>query len=109
MFFTSRQENIFLDGFSFFRQADARMKTEHDHKLIRCPKLGDEMTFAYCLREAGDLPCARIIQCWFRSFDVASFLMNRLTGDEWMRFTGVPPGNKVVSLIEIIEKSKRQQ
>jgi len=85
------------------------MKTEHDHKIIRCPKLGDEMTFAYCLREAGDLPCARIIQCWFRSFDVASFLMNRLTGDEWMRFTDAPPGNKVVSLIEIIEKSKRQQ
>lgn len=54
----SRQEIKILDGFSFFRQADARMKTEHDPKLIRCPKLGDEMTFAYCLREAGDLPCA---------------------------------------------------
>jgi len=85
------------------------MSTVYDHKLIRCPKLGDEMTFAYCLREAGDLPCARIIQCWSRSFDVASFLKNRLTGDEWMRFTGAQPANKVVSLIEIIEKSKRQQ
>ena len=85
------------------------MSTEYDHKLIRCPKLGDEMTFAYCLREAGDLPCARNVQCWFRSFDLASVLKDRLTADEWMRFTGAQPGNKVVSLIEIIEKSKRQQ
>ena len=85
------------------------MSTAYDHKLIRCPKLGDEMTFAYCLREAGDLPCARIIQCWSRSFDVASFIIDRLTGDEWMRFTNAQPENKVVGLLEIIEKSKRQK
>ena len=45
------------------------MKTEHDDKLIRCPKLGDEMTFAYCLREAGDFPCSRIILCWSPPLD----------------------------------------
>jgi len=85
------------------------MKTEHNHKLTRCPKLGDEINFAYCLREAGDLPCRRIIQCWFRSFDVTSFLKNHLNKDEWSRFAGGQSGNKVASLIEIIEKSKRQK
>ena len=109
MFFTSRQENIYLDGFSFFRQTRNVMKSEHDHKLTRCPKLGDEINFAYCLREAGDLPCRRIIQCWFRSFDVESFLKNQLSEDEWMRFTNAQPENKVVGLLEIIEKSKRQK
>jgi hypothetical protein len=84
------------------------MKTEHDHKLIRCPKLGDEMTFAYCLREAGDLPCARILQCWFRSFDVESLLKDRLTSSQWEGFTGAKTKDKVASLIEIIENAKRQ-
>ena len=84
------------------------MKTEHDHKLTRCPKLGDEMTFAYCLREADDLPCARIMQCWFRSFDVEALLKEGLTSDEWNRFTGAEPKDKVSSIIEMIEKVKRQ-
>ncbi|MCK7506784.1 MAG: hypothetical protein MZV70_23760 [Desulfobacterales bacterium] len=84
------------------------MKTEHDHKLIRCPKLGDEMTFAYCLREAGDLPCARIIHCWQSAFDVEALLKELLTPDEWERFTCAQPKDKVTSLIEIIENAKRQ-
>jgi hypothetical protein len=83
------------------------MKTEHDHKLIRCPKLGDEMTFAYCLREAGDLPCARIVQCWFLFFDVAALVKENLTHEQWERFTCAQPKDKVTSLLEIIEKAKR--
>ena len=82
------------------------MKTEHDDKLIRCPKLGDEMTFAYCLRESGDLPCARIIQCWFRFLDVAMLLKDQLTPSEWERFTSDQPKDKLVNLLEIIEKAK---
>jgi hypothetical protein len=82
------------------------METEHDDKLIRCPKLGDEMTFAYCLRETGDLPCARIIQCWFRFFDVAMLLKDQLTPSEVERFTGAQPKDKLVNLLEIIEKAK---
>jgi hypothetical protein len=84
------------------------METEHDHKLIRCPKLGDEMTFAYCLREAGDLPCARAITCWQAAFDVAALLKENLTHEKWERFTNAQPKDKVISLIEIIEKAKRQ-
>ncbi|MEE9910445.1 MAG: hypothetical protein K4571_01875 [Deltaproteobacteria bacterium] len=84
------------------------MKTEHDHKLIRCPKLGDEMTFAYCLQEAGDLPCARTITCWQAAFDAAALLKEKLSADQWECFTGATPKDKVTSLIEIIEKAKRQ-
>jgi hypothetical protein len=84
------------------------MKTEHDHKLIRCPKLGDEMTFAYCLREAGDLPCARVITCWQSAFGVAVLLKELLSPNEWERFTCTQPKDKVTSLIEIIENAKRQ-
>ncbi len=31
------------------------MEQDIPNQLIRCPKLGDEMTFSYCLRESGDL------------------------------------------------------
>ncbi|MFO7570474.1 MAG: hypothetical protein R6W75_11810 [Smithellaceae bacterium] len=85
------------------------MKTEHDDKLIRCPKLGDEMTFAYCLHEAGDLPCARIITCWQMVFDVEALLRERLDFADRERFACARPKDKVTSLLEIIEKAKRQR
>jgi hypothetical protein len=85
------------------------MKTPHDDKLIRCPKLGDEMTFAYCLREAGDLPCARVISCWQSAFDVEALLRERLKPDDWNRFACARPKDKITALMEIIEKAKRQK
>jgi hypothetical protein len=85
------------------------MKTEHDHKITRCPKLGDEMTFAYCRREAGDLPCARIITCWQAAFDAASVLKGILSEEQWERFAGAKPKDKMSSLLEIIEQAKRRK
>lgn len=85
------------------------MKTPHDQKLTRCPKLGDEMTFSYCCEEAGQMPCARIVTCWQGAFDVAALLAENLSPDQWERFTSAAPRNKVASLIELIEKAKRQR
>jgi hypothetical protein len=85
------------------------MKTDYDDKMIRCPKLGDEMTFSYCLTEAGDLPCARIITCWQAAFDVIGVLKSFLTPDQWKYFAGVQPKEKVLSLIELIEKAKAKK
>ena len=85
------------------------MKTQHNSKLIRCPKLGDEITFGYCLQESGDLPCVRIIQCWQAVFDVATLLKEHLTTGQWERFTWAQPKDKVINLIEIIEKAKSQK
>jgi hypothetical protein len=85
------------------------MKTEHDHKLIRCPKLGDEMTFAYCLRESGKFPCQRVVRCWSRSFDVESFLKEKLTPEQHERFLNAQQKDKVTSLIELIEAAKAKK
>jgi hypothetical protein len=82
------------------------MKTEHDYRLIRCPKLGDEMTFAYCMREAGDLPCTRIARCWSPFFDVESFLEKKLTPEKMNIFIRSHPKDKVSSLIELIAAAK---
>ena len=80
-----------------------------DKKLIRCPKLGDEMTFAYCLQEAGDLPCARIVRCWSAVFDVESFLKRHLSEEKWLRFCNANPPDKMTSLVALIEAAKARK
>lgn len=85
------------------------LKKEITGRLIRCPKLGDEMTFSYCLQESGELPCARIIRCWSSLIDVESFLKEKLTPDKWNNFAGTQTKDKVVSLIELIEAAKSKK
>ena len=50
---------------------------------LRCPKLGGEVTFAYCLVEGGDLPCSRTIACWQQYFPVETHLRAKLTQEQW--------------------------
>jgi len=85
------------------------MKTRYDSKLIRCPKLGDEIIFSYCVQESGDLPCARIIRCWQASFDIEAVLKGLLTAGQWEQFKCAQPKDKVLSLIEIIEAAKAKK
>ena len=81
----------------------------HDHLEIRCPKLGGEVTFAYCLMEGGDLPCPRTIICWQPYFPVETLLREKLTQEQWDRCFGQKPKQKMVSLIELIEAAKKRQ
>ena len=85
------------------------MKTPHDDKLIRCPKLGDEMTFAYCLCEGGHLPCVRIIRCWSPVFDIESFLKGHLSEKSWLKFINTRAPDKMTNLIELIEAAKAKK
>lgn len=79
-----------------------------DQLQLRCPRLGGEINFAYCLRESGDLPCRRIVDCWHPYFPVEAFLKERLTPDQWERCFGGPPKDKIVSLVEIIEEARNR-
>ena len=83
--------------------------TRENDKLMRCPRLGDEITFFYCLRESGAFPCSRIVSCWSAVFDVESFLRKNMTAQDWESFNNTQPKNKVTSLIEIIETAKRKK
>ncbi len=84
------------------------MTREINDKLMRCPRLGHEITFSYCLRESGVLPCSRIISCWSSVFDVESFLHKNMTDQDWANFNNAQPKDKVSTLIEIIEAAKRK-
>ncbi len=50
---------------------------------IRCPRLGGEAPFTYCMQEAGDLPCHRIIVCWQAYFPVEAYLRKKLSPQKW--------------------------
>lgn len=85
------------------------MKKELPEMLIRCPRLGDEMSFSYCLKESGSLPCSRIVQCWSPFIDVEGFLKKTLPSEQWTMFVNSQPKDKMTSLIEIIEAAKAKK
>ena len=80
-----------------------------DYLEIRCPKLGGEVTFAYCLVEGGDLPCPRTIVCWQQYFPVETHLRAKLTQAQWDRCFSQTPKGKMVSLVELMEAAKKRQ
>jgi hypothetical protein len=83
------------------------MSQEINNLLIRCPRLGHEITFSYCIQESGAFPCSRIIACWSVVFDVEKYLREKMTSGQWDSFSISLPKDKVSSLLEIIEAAKR--
>jgi hypothetical protein len=81
----------------------------YDHLQIRCPKLGGEVSFSYCEKEAGDLPCPRIIACWQAYFPVETYLKGKLTEAQWDLCFNQVPKHKVTTLVELIEKAKKRK
>jgi hypothetical protein len=78
----------------------------YNHLGIRCPRLGHEVFFSYCRREAGELPCHRTIICWQSFFPVEAHLKEVLPADQWEIFSSQGPGDKMTTLINLIEQAK---
>ena len=67
------------------------------------------MSFRYC-RECGegDLPCFKVIDCWWEFFDVVEFFQNALTEEQFNRLLKLKPKPKVASLVEMIDQAKKR-
>jgi hypothetical protein len=78
-----------------------------DNYLIRCPRLGHQISFSYCRSENNNLPCSKSLDCWFQHFPVEEYFRAELTPEEWQRIFERPPTSKVQSLVELIEKAKK--
>jgi hypothetical protein len=85
------------------------MEQEMNNKQIRCPRLGDEITFSYCLQESGDFPCSRIMRCWSLFFNIEQFLKEAMTPEKWDKFINFQNKDKVTNLIELIEAAKAKK
>ncbi len=74
---------------------------------IRCPRLGGEVTLAYCLKEGGDLPCQRSLNCWEAFFPIEAYLREKLPPRQWDDCFKRKPKEKIVSLIDLIETAQK--
>jgi len=76
--------------------------------MIRCPKLGHQISFSYCRLEQCGLPCFKTLDCWYNYFPVDEFLKKELTADEWGKAFNISSRSKMVSLLELIEQAKNR-
>lgn len=81
--------------------------TRFDHMALRCPRLGGEITFGYCRREQGELPCRMLLRCWEGLIPVEEHLREYLTLEEWERCFNTPPQDKMTTLLEIADAVRK--
>lgn len=85
---------------------------EHDMHVVHCRMLGHEVNFAYC-RKGGyratgvdNLPCHKVLDCWFDKFAIAEFLRKNYT-DGQIRQIMTSPDPKLVTLVNLVQKAKQ--
>ena len=84
------------------------MSDEHDHRIRRCPLLGHDIAFGYCRRPGRDIPCGKIYDCWWETLDITAFMEANYEPEVISEVLRPKPA-KVMSLIDIIERARRQQ
>lgn len=73
----------------------------------RCPRLGSDISFRYCLLSGEDDGlCFKILDCWWEYFDVADYLRQNMPETAFAELirTAEQPKNKLGSIIDIIQK-----
>lgn len=73
----------------------------------RCPRLGSDISFRYCLLSGeDDGPCFKILDCWWEYFDVTDYLRQNMPATAFAELirTAEKPKNKIGSIIDIIQK-----
>lgn len=68
--------------------------------------LGHEIHFGYCLAPGSAVPCRKIIDCWWRVFDVQAFLRRHVQTED-LEAALKPPKDKTLTLLELIEKARK--
>ena len=76
-----------------------------------CPKLGHPVRFSYCMQAAMDAsgagkPCNKIMDCWWETFDIQSFLKDTLSEADYAALLHKDPGNRrAASLFDALERA----
>ena len=88
--------------------APASEKRESPEKLeTRCPRLGGTVPFRYCLAPGEPTPCFKILDCWWETFDVVSYLKERLPEETFDRLSkGLDKPNRLNAILEMVERLK---
>ena len=76
---------------------------------MRCPRLGGEVPFSYCEREAGDIPCRQVVHCWQAGFPVEEYLRETVMPEAWERFNRQTPKDRMTTILDIVEVAKKHK
>lgn len=74
--------------------------------MRRCPMLGHPLEFSYCRAPGSDVPCRKIFDCWWETFDIEKFVVTWY-GKEKIAEILAPPKDRILSLTELVEKAKK--
>jgi hypothetical protein len=85
------------------------MDESKDHFELRCPRLGGPVSFRYCRTSGDDVSaCWKIFDCWWESFDVVGYIKKHLSEDKFNMLVNTKPKPKTLSLVELIEQTKKR-
>ena len=79
------------------------MKTEFDDVKGYCRMLGHMLTFRYCRSVNDELPCRKVMDCWYDKFPVQEFLSENYTEEELKKAFGMQQ-NRLSTIISIVQK-----
>ena len=86
------------------------LENEKDSLEQRCPRLGGPVTFKYCRRGGEDgKPCFKIMDCWWETFDVRTYLENSMSEAAFKSMIEAKPPDKIASILDLIEQAKQRQ
>lgn len=75
---------------------------------IHCPRLGGQAPLSYCLKPAQHSPCFRIMDCWWQTIDIETFLKERLQPAEFKSLLEGPrPPGRLDLILEVLERLKK--
>ncbi|MBD3274883.1 MAG: hypothetical protein GF372_06200 [Candidatus Marinimicrobia bacterium] len=83
------------------------MITDHDNKSRRCPMLGHPVQFSYCREPGQEIPCRKIFDCWWETFDIQSYMDTHYDEEIIAKITE-PPKPKMSSLAELIQQAQER-
>ncbi len=67
--------------------------------------LGHRLAFSYCRAPGRDVPCGKIVDCWWREFDIKAFLEAHFTPDQ-VNTISAPKQDKAVTIYELIKQAQ---
>jgi hypothetical protein len=53
-------------------------------------------------------PCAKVIDCWWETFDIVRYLEDHLPEHQFSRIMTARPQPKIASLVETIAQAKKR-
>jgi hypothetical protein len=77
--------------------------------IIRCPRLGGEVPFSFCEKEAGDLPCRLVVSCWANYFPIEEYLSKKLTPEALEILYSQRPRDRIATILDIAAAVRKRQ